>query len=239
YRAGSKHDEAWFNQIQRPGIPVGLTGWEDSGAPAYREGNEFVVRVFPYVDPGQHYAETFGGDVAATQLFQGDRLLAESTYAIGTYPALPGAADYRLVSRQQRSAPWWTYSTDVTTAWTFRSAPASERKLLPLLQVEYNLDLDLLNRAPDDQIQAFIVDIGHQPGVDGPRITSADTWASFDDGATWQRIFNISLGSGKRLVVLRHPELADTSGAVSLRISARDAAGNAIDQTIIRAYGLR
>lgn len=239
YRADSRHDEAWFQQIQRPGMPIGLTGWEDVGAPAYREGDDFVLNIFPYADADQHYAEQFPGDVAGTKLFQGDRLLAESRYAIGTYPALPGAASYRLVSRQQRSAPWWTYSTEVTTTWNFNSAPASGRRLLPLLQVEYNLGLDLLNTAPDHRAYLFTIDIGHQPGVDGPPITSADTWASFDDGATWHRIINLRLGSGKRLVIMPHPKLADTSGAVSLRVSARDAAGNTIDQTIIRAYGLR
>jgi subtilisin family serine protease len=238
YNAGSRHEEAWFRQIQRPGVPIGLTGWEDAGAPAYREGDQFVVNLFPYVDPGQHYSEQFGGDVASTQLFQGDRLLAESGYAIGTYPALPGPATYRLVSREQRSAPWWTYSTDVTTTWTFGSAPASGRQLLPLLQIEYFLDLDLLNTAPDKRTYPITVDIGHQPGVTGPPITSADTWASFDDGVTWRRVKNIAFVTGEWLLLVPHPALADTSGAVSLRIAARDAAGNTIDQTIIRAYGL-
>jgi hypothetical protein len=64
-------------------------------------------------------------------------------------------------------------------------------------------------------------------------------WASFDDGATWRSIRLVDLGSGKRQAVLTNPKIGNNSAAVSLRVNAVDAAGNAIDQTSVRAYGLK
>lgn len=46
-------------------------------------------------------------------------------------------------------------------------------------------------------------------------------------------------GDGRFQVMLKQPELAHTTGAVSLRVKAWDSAGNDVEQTVIRAYGLR
>jgi hypothetical protein len=239
YRPLTKTAETWFDQVARPGVPDGLTGWEDSGAPAYREGDQFTMYVFPYVDQAQHLGFGTGGDTADTKLYQGDQLLAESSYPIGQFPAVPGNATYRMVSDEQRSAPWWTYSTDVSTTWTFHSATVpSGRELLPLLQVDYQLgNLDLLNRAPDSTSNAFTLGIGHQGGITGARITGANAWASFDDGATWSQIALVRLDDFRWRSVVSQPKGA--TGAVSLRVAAADAGGNSIDQTVLRAYGLQ
>ncbi len=49
----------------------------------------------------------------------------------------------------------------------------------------------------------------------------------------------MKLGNGTVLATVWHPKKQDSTGAVSLRVTANDTAGNAIDQTVIRAYGLR
>ena len=241
YQPLTKMSENWFDQAARPGMPDGLTGWEDSGAPAYRQGDQFTMYVFPYVDQAQHLGFGTGGDTADTKLYQGSQLLAESTYPIGTFPAVPGDTTYRMVYDEQRSAPWWTYSTDISTTWTFHSATVpSGRALLPLLQVDYRLGkLDLLNRAPGASAYTFTLAIGHQTGVSGPPISSASAWASFDDGATWSQIELSRLDDVRWLAVVPQPKSAPSSGAVSLRVAATDAGGNSIDQTVLRAYGLQ
>jgi hypothetical protein len=240
HRAKSRTSQSWFKQVMRPGLPAGLTGWEDGGLPAYRESDELTVHVFPYVDQQQHAGWSDPGDVTSTQLYTGDRLLADTTEPIGTFPAVPGSATYRLTSRQQRSTPWWQYSTDVGTTWTFRSAtPASGRQLLPLLQVGYDVPLDITNRAVAGFLNTFTLTVDHQPGVDGPRIKTVKAWVSYDDGATWKPVLLLPLGNGKMLALLLPPKPADTSGAVSLRVNATDTAGNSVDQTILRAYGLK
>jgi hypothetical protein len=241
YQPLTKMAENWFDQAARPGMPDGLTGWEDSGAPAYREGDQFTMYVFPYVDQAQHLGFSTGGDTADTKLYQGNQLLAESSYPIGTFPAVPGDATYRMVSDEQRATSWWTYSTDVSTTWTFHSPTVpSGRALLPLLQVDYQLGkLDLLNRAPSSTSYGFTLAIGHQSGVSGPPITSANAWVSFDDGATWSQLALVRLDDLRWRVVVSYPKTAPSSGAVSLRVAATDAGGNSIDQTILRAYGLQ
>jgi hypothetical protein len=116
----------------------------------------------------------------------------------------------------------------------------SGRELLPLLQVDCQLgNLDLLNRAPNSTSYAFTLGIGHQGGITGPRITGANAWASFDDGATWSQIGLVRLDDFRWRAVVSHPMGAASSGAVSLRVAATDADGNSIDQTVVRAYGLQ
>jgi subtilisin family serine protease len=240
YKANTRTAQSWYKQVMRPGIPAGLTGWEDDGTPAYREGDEFTVHVWPYVDQQQHAGWAYPGDVTSTQLYAGDRLLADTTEPIGTFPAVAGSATYRLTSRQQRSTPWWQYSTDVRTTWTFNSAtPKSGRQLLPLLQVDYDVPLDITNRAKSGLINTFTLDVGHQPGVDGPAIKTVKAWVSYDDGAKWEEVPLVPLGDGKVLAVVVQTKPAGTSDAASLRVSATDTAGNSIDQTILRAFGLK
>ena len=48
-----------------------------------------------------------------------------------------------------------------------------------------------------------------------------------------------SRGRGEFEVKVRYPSLGLTTGAVSLKAEAWDAGGNRVEQTIVRAYGLR
>ncbi len=239
YAAGERRSESTFLQPVRPGIPEGPTGWEDLGAPPYREGDELVIAEFPYSD-NSHYGWGSTGDVASTKLYRGSQLLAESAYPVETYAVpLAGSATYRLESVLKRPAPWWRYSTEVDTAWTFTSQrPESGREFLPMLQVDYDLDLDLWNRAPDQSAYDFRFRPRYAPGAGEAEVDSVKAWASFNDGGTWKRIGLHDLGNGGFEATLQHPAAAKTSGAVSLRIQATDAEGNAVDQTIMRAYGL-
>jgi hypothetical protein len=117
---------------------------------------------------------------------------------------------------------------DVT--WTFRepgsAAPATP---LPLLVVRAcGVDLDDQGRAPAGRPYPLGLTVQHQPGAASPKLASLRAEASFDDGATWRAV---PVTGGRALV--HHPVQA---GFVSLRISARDTAGNAVEQTVIRAY---
>ncbi len=56
--------------------------------------------------------------------------------------------------------------------------------------------------------------------------------ASYDEGATW-RTADVLLNL---VALVRHPKDAES---VSLRASATDRDGNAVEHTIIRAYKLR
>ncbi|MFE2710833.1 hypothetical protein ACFXKI_02290 [Streptomyces mirabilis] len=56
-------------------------------------------------------------------------------------------------------------------------------------------------------------------------------WVSYDDGSSWKEV-KVKHGKAE----IRHPKKAE---CVSLRVLASDAAGNRIDQTVLRAYGLK
>jgi hypothetical protein len=118
--------------------------------------------------------------------------------------------------------------TDV--AWTFRE-PGSAAPVapLPLLVVRAGgAGLDDQGRAPAGCAYPLVLTVQHQPGAAAPKLASLRVAASFDDGATWRPV---PVSGGRALV--GHPARA---GFVSLRISATDAAGNSVEQTVIRAY---
>lgn len=77
----------------------------------------------------------------STRRYADDALLAEAaSFPLGTFPAVPGTAQYRLEFSGKRSAPWWQHATETNTTRTFTfSRPAEgEQELPPLLQVDYH-----------------------------------------------------------------------------------------------------
>jgi len=75
----------------------------------------------------------------------------------------------------------------------------------------------------------------HLADVAGSRFRSVTLDVSYDDGATWHRVDPASGGDGTRFR-LDAPAKAQF---VTLRASARDGAGNAVPQTVVRAFGLK
>ncbi|MFD0447163.1 hypothetical protein [Streptomyces rhizosphaericus] len=98
--------------------------------------------------------------------------------------------------------------------------------------------MDLLGRAKAGRKFGFGLTLRHQEGADTAKFTGAKAWVSYDDGTTWKRVELTRSGTGYRAAV-GHPPLGATNGFVSLRVQAADADGNRIDQTVIRAYGLK
>jgi hypothetical protein len=142
-----------------------------------------------------------------------------------------------LVFNGKRSTEWSRYSTETNTTWVFRSSrpAAGTRESPPLPQIDYQLPLDDYNRAPAGRAFRFTMRVGYVPGANGPGRIRVHAWASFNSGKTWQPIDVREFGGGRVLATVPHP---GTGSTVSLRVSASDAAGNGIDQTLYNAYGL-
>ncbi len=236
YQPRTQGSEHWFGRVSRPGASDLLD------TQVSRTGDTFSMAIEPYSDSGGHYGLQWGGDTHSTKLYAGDTLLAEGLNApVGDFPAQAGPATYRLEHIGKRSAPWSTYSTETDTTWTFQSSRPDPGKTEhpALLQVGYDLKLNSLNTTGAGSAFPIGINVGHIPGVtDGPAVQSVKAWVSFDDGGTWKQVSLVAQGTGQYVAVVQHPKLANTSGAVSLRVQAADAAGNSIDQTLIRAYGL-
>ncbi|MEV0842335.1 hypothetical protein AB0I55_22705 [Actinocatenispora sera] len=230
---------------------------------ACRQDDNAVLFLQPLGDanPG-HYADTGGVSAADSSLrFSRNGTLALSSTAnsdggLRPYqvplPMLSAAADYELD---------WAYHPNgnteqrIDTDWTFRSAPgdaAANRaddeecppdpargcSFLPLLFVTYDLPLDAGSHAPAGGAYSFGFTVaGQQHSTQ--KGSAATVSVSYDDGASWSEPQAATgTGDGGFTTTVQHPELAGTNGYVSLRIAAHDADGNAVTQTIIRAYAL-
>jgi hypothetical protein len=82
--------------------------------------------------------------------------------------------------------------------------------------------------------QVVDVTAGHiQLGGPAP-VTRATAQVSFNDGDTWFPARATALGGGRFKIAYSAPAGVD----VTLRVSAADAAGGSISETIVRGYGV-
>jgi hypothetical protein len=206
---------------------------------AARTADSISTRLALFADSAGHprYAELWwpdagpDPDAGTTSLYRDGQLVAtHQTQGTGTFRVPATDAGYRLVVDATRTADWWPLSTKVHAEWTFRSSAADNGKVLPLLAVRFDPDVDLRNTAPGNCAFAIPVTVERQAGSAPSKVKSLTVEASYDDGVTWQQA---DVRGGKAHV--RHP----ASGFVSLRAKATDAAGNTVELTIMRAYELR
>jgi hypothetical protein len=175
-------------------------------------------------------------------------------------PLLPGAATYQINWTQSvrifdfDGKVLWGSSAD--TDWAFRSSPdgpsavlpstemcvpdtSGKCSFLPLLFITYDLALNHRSQAAAGKPFQIAFTVEHQQNAPAPAGVTATVSASFDGGKTWGTPrAAASLGGGKFALTIQQPALADTNGFVSLRVTARDSAGNSVTQTITNAYGL-
>ncbi|MFD5205725.1 S8 family serine peptidase [Streptomyces anulatus] len=167
---------------------------------------------------------------------------------------VPGQAGYRLVQDTARSYafPGVTLGTKVSTEWNFRSAApvrntvkgcgtvvagASVCATLPVVLLDYDLPVDVLNQAPAGRDFTFTVSGSRAKGWTGPTaMTGAKVSVSYDDGATWTDA-RVRRGDRNSFdVTVRHPA---AKGFVSLRTEIADGRGGSTVETVIRAYALK
>jgi len=240
YTHGTTIGEEWFKPVQRPYLNNSYLG-------PTRTGDQMRIDVPGYGNATHAgYSLAWGSDAGQdVTLYQGGTRLGSTSNGLVMSPNLPSAAPlpYRLVVTNRRDASYSPYSSSTTTQWTFTSAaPAvpDERDLLPLLQIGLDVKTDATGSA--SRTAAFGVTVAHRDPVavglvdvsvagagrpGAPRVE-----VSYDDGATWQHLAADAHGQYR----FHAPR---TATCASLRLSASDSAGNTVDQTIIRAVGLR
>jgi hypothetical protein len=231
YRAGSSQAEEWFRPIERPYL-------NNNYMLPSRSGNRLHIDV-PAWGGSDHVGMTT--DYERTQqkltLYQGSTELAQAGHLppwIITEVPSAGELPYRLVLDASRDTTVSPYSSTTKTEWGFTSkAPSAEESaVLPLLQLHYEVGTDAAGKASKNATLA--VAATHLPGAVGVgTISPVTVEISYDDGQTWQMSKS---GHGGRFELPKTPKNAQF---VSLRAGARDSAGNAVAQTVIRAFGLR
>jgi subtilisin family serine protease/Tol biopolymer transport system component len=232
YVAGEHTARSWFGRPMRPSVREG-------GLTNYRLGNTLHVSASPWVDSDRN-ATT--GNVPYS--FFRDGVLVVSGTNPSELPLAATRAEYRLELSSAFERSWWQTSTAATTAWTLQSdpPPGGGPEIVPLLLIDYDLDIDLRNRAPLPRDRRGPPEVGihvrHQAGADVAAIAGARLWTSYDDGTTWQQRNGDALGDGRYRFLLDSRDPIETSGFVSLKVEAWDTDGNRIEQEIIRGYAL-
>ncbi|WP_327748286.1 S8 family serine peptidase [Streptomyces europaeiscabiei] len=224
--AATEPTENWLRQVVRPGTS------EEYGL-SERTGDRLTFSVAELSDstPG-HYGYVDGTDTTAKgRLYADGKLVGDSTLGgYGTFDVAAEKASYRFELDVRRRAAWATYSTSTHTEWTFASAHTDTGTALPLLTVGIApKGLDLLNRAKSGRELKVDLPLANQLG--GVKASSLEAWVSYDDGTSWQEV---KVKSGKAR--FEPPKGAES---VSLRVRAADRDGNGIDQTVLRAFGLK
>ncbi|GGJ17584.1 S8 family serine peptidase [Streptomyces brasiliensis] len=225
YQPGSTQQDTWFAPVLRPrmlgtNLPV-------------RNGDFMFMSVPGWGDAGTAhagYAPYGNGLTQQVSLYQGDRLLGQADYpSVYGGNLSPERLPYRLVADTRGDPVFSPYSTSTHTEWGFFSAEA-DNKTLPLVQLDYGVDLDAAGKAGRRS------DLTVTPSVTGDaQISSVEVEVSYDDGATWHRL-DARKRNGAWRGTLNAP---GTASFVSLRTTAKDDVGDSVTQSVVRAFGLR
>ncbi|WP_026416935.1 hypothetical protein [Actinomadura oligospora] len=176
-------------------------------------------------------ADTVAGGLSFTQgttylIDASGTVVASSSvpgYLNGSPPAAPGS--YTLTVDAKRSAPWTDLSPQQHIAWNVKVT--DPKATLPLGVVRYKAHgLDASNRAAVSSFQTLSLTPDGLTTNTAPKL-----WTSTDNGTTWQSVPVFKDGTGWK-AAFRNPARA---GFVSLRTQV----GGVVDQTVIRAYGVR
>ncbi|MGW7682815.1 S8 family serine peptidase [Kribbella sp. NPDC054772] len=168
-----------------------------------------------------------------TTVYRDGQLLGSAPASSVSWPMVPQQATYKLVldvSKQQAT------SNKVNTAWTFVSAH-TDRSLLPVLSVDYDLNVALDNSVRAGQAVPIGLSFRYPKGLAAPKLKSVKLSASYDDGATWTPAAVTTTGGATATGVVKAPRT--TNGFVALKVEATDADGTTVEQTVTRAYQLR
>jgi len=107
----------------------------------------------------------------------------------------------------------------------------------PLLFLRYDAGADLGDAVSAPGRHQIRVAAYHQVPA-APAVKSLTVAVSTDGGVTWRQLPATARGGGNYTVSYQAPRLAATTGTVSIRARAEDAAGNTVEQTVLDAFRL-
>lgn len=226
---------------------------------ALRAGNTLTLNVTPFSDnvPGHFGTGYTGGRKAGVTgsyaIYQNGVRIAHGNPARQVSPVRlsrrPSVIRFTLTARRDRpltrlspaSTTTWTWPTrrqpgaSVPPAWycslTFTSI-SRRCAVQPMMTLDYHVHGLALDGTAAAGRQVIGLDAGHIQLGGRARITRVTARVSFTGGRTWRTATVTALGRGRfRITFTARP-----GAYVTLRTSARDAAGGSITETIQRAY---
>jgi subtilisin family serine protease len=215
YAPGHTYAQAWNRKVFGPAFPP-PNPWANEVS---RTGDTLTVNPSWFSDSsGEHGGPSM--DAAHHLTVVRDGAVVSDTRSPSVAVTVPPAAGAFTITDENTRAG--TYSTMSRTAWTFRSGRVAMRTMLPLSAIRF--------RPGPGNVLSFAVQ--HQNGSSAGPTIAFRLQVSYDDGQTWRNVLCVRVGD--RGVAIPRPPAA--GGFVSLKASAADAAGNRIEQTIVRAY---
>jgi len=239
---------------------IGAAYWNTQPVSASRSGNQVTLDFVPFTDnnPGDNgtgFGTGFGAPVTGTyeiddngvKVASGDATQSPAWQA--TVSAKPSVIRFILNAAQpaalsDRTQTVWTWNSAATAAqklprwWLcpsyYFNGPLSDCTVQPLMTLDYNVaGMSLSGSVPAGR-QVLGVTVGHLQLSQAAKVTGATVQVSFDGGQTWQPA--AVTGNGGRYQATFTAPATGTAGYVTLRVTAADAAGGQISETIWRAY---
>ncbi|MFD7446189.1 S8 family serine peptidase [Streptomyces sp. NPDC059909] len=240
YKAGTDTKDQWFAPVTRPRSSDAFPG-----AFSFRQDDWVAIDVPAWGDAGisrEGYPVTPDAQAKAS-LYQGDTLLNTMTGSFVIATGLkPERQSYRYVLETARGKWANPYSTSTRTEWDFNSATGAQYQglALPLIQLDYAVDTDGDGKARRDA--SLTVTASHPTSPDPDQVlppTSAigkvGLELSYDDGKTWHKVTLAHSGDGWRTTL----DAPRNASYVTVRATAADDRGNAVHQTVTRAFGVK
>ncbi|MEW2176602.1 S8 family serine peptidase [Streptomyces sp. NPDC005406] len=241
YRTGQRGAEEWYAGPLHPAAPRDADG--KPMLAAERQGDLIGIQTALWNDgSGDHwsYGASFG-DLGKLVLKRDGQQIATSAYPYDVFEVPDEDSAYELTQYLEKipsSDRNWLRSTAVGTTWSFRShrEPDVYSRGLPILFPVYDVPVDGMNTVPAQSgIKVGLAVEGHAGYAPGA-VEAASLSYSYDGGATWIQA-PTQQRNGRWTAVLDHSGAAGKQ--VTTKATFTDANGNAVTQTITRAYDVR
>ncbi|WP_093895282.1 S8 family serine peptidase [Streptomyces sp. Ncost-T10-10d] len=178
------------------------------------------------------------GDATGAVLYRDGQKIEEMDGAWSDVEVPADRARYRLDLATSRNAQDWKSGVATSTSWSFPSGRTDTATPLSLLQLDYDVPVDARNAIHAGRAHTIGVRVRLQDGLSVPRGVTVRVEASYDDGRTWRRAEVTDRGHNAFRARIEGPSRSRPGSWVTLRVTARDAAGNSVRQTVQRAYAL-
>ncbi|MFF4762241.1 S8 family serine peptidase [Streptomyces sp. NPDC001292] len=241
YRAGQRSAEEWYGGPLRPAAPRDADG--NLMLAAERQGDLIGIQTALWLDgSGDHwsYGGSFG-DLGNLVLKRNGDKIATSAWPYEVFKVPDEDSAYELTQNLEKiptSDRNWLRSTAVTTTWSFRShrEPDVYSRGLPILFPAYDMPVDGLNTLPAQSGIRVGLSVEGHAGYTPGAIKAASLSYSYDGGTTWTQA-PTEQQDGHWTAVLDHTGASGKQ--VTTKATFTDVNGNAVTQTIKRAYDVR
>ena len=236
FRARHNYTQEWWGPLVRPAVLTSY-GTEELGSPVarFRDAIRLILPHYSFDGTIAGDIDQRFGDISQVTLSRNGSVVGTAGWPQAQFSVPPSDAEYELRLEVEHGAGnYMDLSSSTDTTWTFRSKNRGEgRTVLPLVQLDYDIDADGYNRVDASSTYPLRIETGYQPGVDGPGGFDVAVEVSYDDGETWLEARTRDVGAAWRADVPAAPSGAEFA---TVRVIAEDEDGNAIDQRITRAW---